>query len=124
MTEAERAAVEEMGRKGQVIVRDRKQPVSGLGRLMPKPAAAEMEAGIPFVFNLNHVAAAWKRGKVRPLYDDPNPDRTNSDFCEYDEPTKSYRYTRAYVSYLIKKCSTAEGFEAITGMPPRGKSAH
>lgn len=35
MTEEERAAVEEMGRKGQVIVRDRKQPVSGLGRLMP-----------------------------------------------------------------------------------------
>ena len=121
MTEAERAAVEEMGRKGQVIVRDRKQPVSGLGRLMPKPAAAEVQAGIPFVFNLNHFAAAWRRGKVRPPYDDPNPDRTNSDFCEYDEPTKSYRYTRAYVSHLIKKCSTAEGFEAVTGMTPRTK---
>lgn len=123
MTEAERVAVEEMGRKGQVIVRDRKQPVSGLGRLMPKPAAAEVEAGIPFVFNLNHFAAAWKRGKVRPLYNDPNPGRTNSDFCEYDEPTKSYRYTRAYVSHLIKKCSTAEGFEVITGMTPRDKSS-
>lgn len=123
MTEAERTAVEEMGRKGQVIIRDRKQPVSGLGRLMPKPAAAEVEVGIPFVFNLNHFAAAWKRGKVRPPYNDPNPDRTNSDFCEYDEPTKSYRYTRAYVSHLIKKCSTAEGFEAITGMTPRDKSS-
>lgn len=122
MTEAERAAVEEMGRKGQVIVRDRKQPVSGLGRLMPKPAAVEVEAGIPFEFNLHHFVAAWKRGKVRPLYNDPHPDRTNSDFCEYDEPTKSYRYTRAYVSHLIKKCSTPEGFEAITGLTPRDKS--
>lgn len=72
MTEDERAAVEEMGRKGQVIVRDHKQPVSGLGRLMPKPAAAEVEAGIPFVFNLNHFAAAWRRGKVRPPPGDPH----------------------------------------------------
>lgn len=85
MTEDERAAVEEMGRKGQVIVRDRKQPVSGLGRLMPKPAAAEVEAGIPFVFNLAHFTAAWKRGKVRPPNGDPSPDRTNSDFWAYPD---------------------------------------
>jgi len=122
MTDAERSAVEEMGRKGQVIVRDRKQPVSGLGRLMPKPAAAEVEAGIPYVFNLNHFAAAWRRGKIRPPHGDPSPDRTNPDFCEYDEPTKSYRYTKAFVRHLIKKCSTPEGFKAITGMEPRLKS--
>lgn len=123
MTADERAAVEEMGRKGQVIVRDRRQPVSGLGRLMPKPAAAAVEAGIPYFFNVANFTAAWKRAKIRPPGGDPNPDRTNSDFCEYDEPTKSYRYTQAYVSYLIKKCSTAEGFEAITGMAPRRKSS-
>lgn len=123
MTDDERAAVEELGRRGQVIVRDRKQPVSGLGRLMPKPAAAQVEAAIPFVFNQNHSTAAWKRKKVRPPSGDPNPDRTNSDFCEYDEPTKSYRYTKAYVNYLIKKCGTAEGFEDTTGMQPRTKVA-
>ncbi len=122
MNDAERAAVEEMGRRGQVIVRDRVQPVSGLGRLMPKPAAAAVEAAIPFVFNLNHFTAAWKKKAIRPLNGDPNPHRTNPDFCEYDEPTKSYRYTRAYVSYLIKKCSTAKGFEEVTGMSARTKS--
>ncbi|WP_299520550.1 DUF3644 domain-containing protein [uncultured Serinicoccus sp.] len=121
MTEEEREFAEQMGRRGQVIVRDQKRPVSGLGRLMPKTAAAEVQAGIPFVFNLNHFAAAWKRKKVRPPYGDPNPDRTNSDFCEYDEPTKTYRYTKAYVSHLIKKCGTEKGFEDITGMAPRPK---
>ncbi|KAB7744157.1 DUF3644 domain-containing protein [Nostocoides sp. F2B08] len=121
MTEEERAAVEEMGRKGQVIVRHRRQPVSGLGRLMPKPAAAEVEAGIPYVFNLNHFAAAWRHLKVRPPGGDSNPDRTNPDFCEYDEPTRSYRYTRAYVRHLIKKCGTPEGFKATTGMEARLK---
>jgi hypothetical protein len=66
MTDEERAAVEEMGRKGQVIVRDRNQPVSGLGRLMPKAATAEVQAGLPFVFNLNHFAAAWRRLRFGP----------------------------------------------------------
>ncbi|WP_151525892.1 DUF3644 domain-containing protein [Serinicoccus kebangsaanensis] len=122
MTEAERAAVEEMGRKGQVIVRDRKQPVSGFGRLMPKPAATEVEAGIPFVFNQHHFTSAWKRLKIRPSRGDSNPHRTNSDFCEYDEPTKSYRYTKAYVQHLIKKCATEDGFKEITGISPRRKT--
>ncbi len=123
MTDGERAFAEELGRRGQVIVRDRKQPVSGLGRLMPKPAAAEVEAGIPFVFNLNHFTASWKRKKIRPPSGDPSPDRTNPDFCEYDEPTKSYRYTQAYVSYLVKKCSTRAGFIEITGMEPRNRTS-
>lgn len=122
MTDEERAAVEEMGRKGQVIIKDRRQPVSGLGRLMPKPAAAEVNERIPFVFNMSHFTAAWRRSGVRPPSDDPHPDRTNPDFCEYDEPTSSYRYTKAYVSHLVKKCGTAEGFEAITGMSPRPKT--
>lgn len=117
MTEDEREMVQELGRRGQVITRDRKQPVSGLGRLMPKPAAAQVEAGIPFVFNQNHFTAAWKRKRIRPPKGDPDPHHTNPDFCEYDEPTKSYRYTRAYVNHLIKKCSTTTGFEEITGLP-------
>jgi len=121
MTEKEKEAVAELGRRGQVITRDRKQPVSGLGRLMPKPAAAQVEAGIPFVFNVNHFAAAWKRKKIRPPKGAPDPHHTNPDFCEYDEPTKSYRYTKAYVNHLIKKCGTAEGFREITGMEPRTK---
>lgn len=121
MTETEKQAVEEMGRRGQVIVRDRKQPVSGLGRLMPKPAAAEVQAGIPFVFNQNHFTAAWKKQKVRPASGVADPHRTNPDFCEYDEPTKSYRYTKAYVNHLIKRCNTEAGFEATTGMPARAK---
>lgn len=121
LTEEDREAVTELGRRGQVITRDRKQPVSGLGRMMPKAAAAAVEAGIPFTFNMNHFTATWKRKGIRPPTGAPDPHHTNPDFCEYDEPTKSYRYTRAYVTHLIKKCSTVAGFEDATGMPPRDK---
>ncbi|WP_140404108.1 MULTISPECIES: DUF3644 domain-containing protein [unclassified Nocardioides] len=121
MTDEERTAVEEMGRKGQVIIRDRKQPVSGLGRLLPKAAAAEVQAGLPFVFNMSHFTQAWKNLKARPAGGAKNPERTNPDWCEYDEPTKSYRYTRAYVKHLIKKCGTPEGFREVTGRDPKPK---
>ena len=73
------------------------------------------------MFNLSHFTAAWKRKRIRPVYGDPNPERTNSDFCEYDEPTNTYRYTKAYVGHLIKKCGTERGFEDMTGMSPRLK---
>lgn len=123
MTEGERAAVERMGSRGQVIVRDRMQPVSGLGRFMPTPAAAEVQAGIPFIFNQHHFTAAWRRLQVRPPRGATNPSRTRADFCEYDEPTRSYRYTSAYISHLVKKCSTADGFEEVTGKAPRMRPA-
>ena len=122
MTEQEKVAVEQMGRKGQVIVRDRRQPVSGMGMLLPTPAAREIEAALPYVFNVNHFVAAYKKLKARPAQGAPNPDHTNPDWCVYDEPTGSYRYTRAFVKHLIKRCATPDGFEATTGMKPRGRS--
>lgn len=61
MIDEDRAVVEALGRRAQLITRDRKQPVSGLGRLMPKPSALLIEAGIPFGFTFNHFTAAWKR---------------------------------------------------------------
>lgn len=121
MTEQEKAAVEQMGRKGQVIIRDRRQPVSGMGMLSGKAATEEVQAGVPYTFNTNHFAAAYKRLNARPARGAPNPDHTNPDWCVYDEPTAWYRYTRAYVKHLIKKCSTPEGFEEVTGMKPRPK---
>lgn len=122
MTDEEKATVEALGRKGQVVVRDRPQPVSGIGMLMPKVAAGEVEDGLPYIFNMNHFVAAYKRLKARPATGDGHPDHTNPDWCVYDEPTGSYRYTRAYVKHLVKKCSTPEGFEEVTGRKPKAKS--
>lgn len=121
MTDEERAFAEELGRRGQVIVRDRRQPVSGLGHAEPR---SEGIAG-GHTPHLQHVVFTdpWKIAKIRPLYEDANPSRTNHDFCEYDEPTKTYRYTKAWVQRLIKKCSTPEGFQEMTGREPKLKPA-
>lgn len=119
MTDEEKAVVEAMGKKGQVIVRDRPQPVSGKGMLLPKAAAQEVQAGLPYVFNVSHFVSAYKSLGARPDTGSPTPEHTNADWCAYHEPTGAYLYTRAFVKYLIKKCSTPEGFEAATGRKPK-----
>ena len=119
MTDEEKAVVAAMGKKGQVIVRDRPQPVSGKGMLLPKAAAQEVQAGLPYVFNVSHFVSAYKSLGARPDTGSPTPEHTNADWCAYHEPTGAYLYTRAFVKYLIKKCSTPEGFEATTGREPK-----
>lgn len=121
MTEDERQAINEMGRRGQVIEKTRKQPVSGLGRLMPSAAARKVQEGIPYEFKQYHFTQAYRILKARPPTGAKNPERTNPDWCEYDEPTNSYRYTGAYVKHLIKRCQTEDGFREVTGKPPRPK---
>lgn len=119
MTDAEKEAVEQMGRKGQVIIKDRRQPVSGMGMLSGTAATQAIQDALPYRFNSNHFIAAYKRLNARPARGAPDPDRTNPDWCVYDEPTGWYRYTKAYVKHLVNKCSTPEGFEEATGMIPR-----
>ncbi|PRZ39646.1 uncharacterized protein DUF3644 [Antricoccus suffuscus] len=121
MTDDEKAAVERMGHKGQVIIRDRRQPISGMGMLSGKAATDEVQAGLPYRFNANHFTAAYKRLNARPGRGAPDPDHTNPDWCVYDEPTGWYRYTKGYVKYLTKKCGTPEGFEEVTGLKARRK---
>jgi hypothetical protein len=74
-----------------------------------------VQAAIPYVFNMNHFTAAHQIGRFRPPNRDPKPEKTRHDFVVYDAAHKDYTYTPAYQKYLIKKCSTPEGFKAVTG---------
>lgn len=121
LDENQKKAIEQLGRRGQVITREKKQNVSGHGRLLPAAAAKKIEARIPFKFGTTHFAGAWKIKQWRPRKDSSNPYRTNTDFCEYDEPTNSYRYKESCVRTLVKECSTEEGFKRATGFKPKSK---
>lgn len=115
MTEEERAAVMELGRRGQAIIREQKRAVVGHGLLKPREAEQRIAATIPFRFNSFHFLMAWKIKGIRPPYQDPHPERTDERYCLYDELSCSYGYTEAWVNWLIKRCATAEGFKAVTG---------
>lgn len=119
----QQAAMEDAGRRGTVVVRNRLQAVANHGRLKPREAARAVQSRIPYIFNLRHFHAAYLRLKIRPPGNAKHPEITNTDYCVYDEAHKDYTYEQRYVELLIRKCSKAEGFLEATGRPGTRKPA-
>lgn len=118
LTAEERDALLQAGQAGTVIVREQIRTVANEDKMKPTPAAAAVEARIPFKFRVHHVTQVWKRMNLHPPNDDSHPERTRQEFCVYDRPHKDYVYTQAFVDYVSKKCETDDGFRDLTGMEP------
>lgn len=123
MTDEQKAAVEAIGKKGYVVVRERKRGVIGHGYLKPAAVAAKVTERTPFLFNLTHFARAWKALGVRPWNGDPQPEKTDEKYCLYDERHRDYGYTPAYVDKLVRECRTEAGFRQLVSAEPKLKSA-
>lgn len=121
LTSEELRVVESIARKGFVITKSKRINVSNLDNLKAETARKEVAKSIPFNFNAHDFTSAYKVGKFRPNHGAKNPEVTRADFVIYDEPHRDYTYTPAYVAYLIKNCSTAEGFKKTTGKPAARK---
>lgn len=119
MTPEQRDAVEQMGRRGQVLVREQQRGVVNLGYLKPSEATRRVAAQVPFIFNSYDFTKAWQRLKVRPKTGAEHPERTLEQFCVWDGTHEDYVYTPAYVRHLVEKCATEDGFRAVTGREPR-----
>lgn len=112
----ELAVLEQVAQRGYVINRNKQIPVSNLENMKASRVVAKVAAAIPYTFKMHHFTAAYKIGKFRPPNNSSQPHETRSDFCIYDQPHNDYTYTPAYLKFLIKKCSTANGFLATTGI--------
>jgi hypothetical protein len=122
LTDDEKRMVEQLGRRGQAVVREQKRAVVGLGLMRAQEAERQVAAAIPYVFNSNHFLRARKRKDIRPDTGEPHPERTDERYCVFDELSGSYGYTKAWVKWLINKCSTEAGFREATGRDPKLKS--
>lgn len=118
MTPEQKVMVEQMGRTGQVIVREQQRGVVNLGYLKPGEVVKRVGAKIPFEFKQGHFVQSWRRLGVRPAARAANPERTKEQFCMYDPTHGDYVYTKAYVSHLIDRCSTEQGFRETTDRTP------
>lgn len=122
LSEAERSAYRELAKTGRVIIREKQRLISNLGQLKPKGASQRIEALIPFHFaHATHFPRACQHFKVRPPSGSDNPMATVDKYCTYDEPHGDYTYTPAFVTLVVERCSTADGFRAVTGLDPRPK---
>ncbi|MFT3714405.1 MAG: DUF3644 domain-containing protein [Gordonia sp. (in: high G+C Gram-positive bacteria)] len=121
MSDEEKAAAELLGKRGKTIVREQKRRVIGHGLMKPGEAQEKVAAAVPFVFNSYHFLQSWRIKKIRPPKADPHPERTDEKYCVYDALNRSYGYTQAWVDWLIKNCSTEDGFRTTTGRDPKPK---
>ena len=121
LTAEERRAVEGIGKKGFVVVREQKRGVVGHGLMKPTEAAQAIEAALPFKFTSGLFTKSWKKLGVRPPVGDAHPERTNDKYCYYDERHKDYGYTPAYVAKIVRECDTEDKFRSFLDTAPRDK---
>lgn len=122
LSEDERTVLDNLGRRGAVIVREQVRPIVSADLLKPTQAAAAVEEGIPFEFKIQHFIKSWQGMNLRPPEGDPHPERTRENFCIYDRPHRDYLYTQALISHLTERASTEEGFRQLTGYDPTRKT--
>lgn len=100
--------------KFAVLVKEKEKPVSGKDLLLPAKVVKDVQKalGNPKVeryggrkdkFNLDTHTRCWKKYNVRPANGSSNPSATDIRYCIYDEPSGQYRYTKAWVTFLIDK---------------------
>lgn len=116
-------AVEDVVAKGgYVITKTKTQAVTNADKFKPGKVAKRVEEAIPFRFSCSYeMASFWKKHKVRPARGDSNPSDTKAEWCTYDSEHDDYLYTEACIKWLIKRCSTEEGFRQATGLTPKPK---
>lgn len=115
MTHEQRNAVEEMGRTGQVIVREQVRGVYGHGLLKPSQVVESVRRSVPG-FHMGHFVKAWKLDAIRPSGTSKHPERTDERYCTYDSLNHNYGYTEAYVRHLSRRCSTDRDFMRAVGL--------
>ena len=124
LTEEDRTALTEIGKRGTTIIREQIRDVANAGKLKPTDVAMAVQARIPYKFSVySHFPRACNNLAVRPRNGDAHPERTKTEYCVYDAPHKDFLYTEKFVDKLVEKASTRDGFKELTGIEPVAKSA-
>lgn len=122
LTGDERLAVEQLGRKGNVIIKERLRNVAGADELSPMQVVRAVQEKIPYRFTIDDFQRAWKKLNVRPTSNASHPERTEEKYCTFYKRHGDYGYKPVYVEKLVRECSTAAGFTELTGKPARDKA--
>ena len=112
LSDHEKRNVDRIG--GLVKFRDR--AVSGKDLKIPSKVVKAVQAGLGNIrvnrngklidkFIMDTHTRCWQKYQVRPGTGDPNPSATKEEYCVYDEPSGTYRYTKQWVEFLINKMS-------------------
>lgn len=119
------ASDEELSRleKLNVLIREKHIPIANLGLFKPGEVVDQVGAGIPHQMDLHAHTRAWRHYGVRPPMNAPHPERTQSEYCLYDQTHEDYVYTQAWINKLVRDLADAAAYERVVGRPPQQRGA-
>ena len=110
-------------RRVAALIKDRQVPVASSGLMKPSEVVGRLAECLPFRVTMHTHTRAWKTYTVRPGSDSERPEKTDSRYCLFDDLSKSYGYTEAWVDYLCEKLGDSREYERVTGAPPLPKDS-
>lgn len=114
--------VEASLRKVDVIVKRRRVAVASKDLLRPTAVIEQVQPQLPYRFTSDTHTRAWKHYGVRPATSAGDPTATNPDFCVWDELSRGYGYTKAWVKFLVKELTDPDMYREITGREPEPRA--
>lgn len=110
--------------KFAVLVKEKEKPVSGKDLLLPGKVVKDVQKklGNPKIerygnkkdkFNFDTHTRCWKKYNIRPANNSANPSATDTRYCIYDEPSGQYRYTKAWVTFLIERMTDENEYNSL-----------
>jgi hypothetical protein len=119
------ASAEEVRRleRLNVLIREKTIPISNLGMFKPGEVVEQLQTRLPWDFTINAHTCAWRHYRVRPSKGESHPERTTAEYCIFDDVHEDYVYTSAWVGKLARELVDAKTFQAVTGRPPKRRTA-
>lgn len=113
-----------LGQEGSVIVAEKYREAIHIDGMLPKAAAAAVEARIDFKFSVNDFNNLRKAWQIGPAKSGAKKQLPKSDgYCVYSPAFKQFVYRPKLVERIANAIDTAEKYQALLGRPPTLKSA-
>lgn len=113
-----------LGQGGSVIVAEKYREAIHVDEMLPKAAAAAVEARIDFKFSVNDFTKLRKDWQIGPAKSGAMKQLPKSDgYCVYSPAFKQFVYRPKLVERIANAIDTAEKYQALLGHPPTLKSA-
>lgn len=110
--------VDQSLRKINVIVKRRQVPVASKDLMRPGLVVEQVKEKLPYRFTSDTHTRAWRFYGVRPPGGATDPTATNPTFCVWDQLSRGYGYTKAWVKFLIKEMSNPATYRDVAGREP------
>jgi len=104
--------------KLNVLIREKKVPIANVDLYKPSQVIEKLSERSVYRVTMNAHTDAWKHFSVRPKNGEKHPERTEQDFCVFDEAHKDYLYTKAWIEKLAYVFSNEEEFCKVIGRNP------